>query len=177
MNYINLLCVSKKDNIGELLLLSIPIIFSILLIYGIILICEFYGKKDEKSISKLKRGTILFSISIVLVILSIFLMNQNVNYLMDSCGNRSALYKVGMAIFNIVKVIVPLIFIIKALYRLILQILSSKKEAKKELWQKVIRYIAIALSIFIIMSVIDILMGVFVDIPDSSGWVMCWCSD
>ena len=177
MDWFKLLCVSENNNaFGDLAMFAIPTISTLLLLYGIILICESIRRKEEKYIRKLKRGGIVLSISIVLIVISIFIMNANVDSLHDACGHTSPLYNVTKALFNIEKILVPVTFIIISFCTLIRWVLCEDKNVKKELGQKIKRYLIIAVAIFVIMTFIDALIGVFVDMPDStSPWIKCWC--
>ena len=176
MNLFNLLCVSKSNNtFGDLALFIIPFISTLLLICGIILICNNIEKKEKKSLDKLKRGTIAFSISIVLIVISMFIMNANANSLNDPCGSMSPFYSVTKALFNIEKILIPLAFIVMAFFKTIEWIICNNKDTKKRLGQDIVRCLVIALSIFFIMIIIDVLFAVFVDVPKTDGWATCWC--
>ena len=173
MNLFNLLCINDNKNSFEEFILSIlPIVSIILLVYGVIQICMNLGNKDN---GKLKRGTVAFLTSIILIVISIFLMNIKSNNLNDACGNVSPLYSLTKAIINIAMILVPISFIVMSFIRIIRWFFCKDKNTKKELGQEIIRFLAIALLIFSMMMTIGLLIDTFVDVPKTDVWATCWC--
>ncbi len=187
MNLINLLCVGRpKGNVIDVLyLLCLPSITMIFLIYGIKNICENVGKKEEYSKNKFKRGVFSFLIFLALSVVSLVILSANSNKVRDVCDNYSHLYRGLIAIFNIVRVIVPIIFFVKFI-SLIINWLATpieKRTSKKEVCKNVFRYIVITILIFFIVTIYSAFTGIVTKTTSSSdennsvSWATCWCSD
>ncbi len=170
MDLFNLLCVSRKASFeGDLLVPSLIFVSIVLFLYGIIKILVNYGKKDDTSKKKFRRGLISFVLFIIFAIISLFVIKINSKELVDSCNNIVPTYRVMKVIKNLIRIFVPLVFVIIAII-----VLVKNDENKKEKLHKFIRYIVLAISIFIILTTFDALIGIFEEIPESEGWT-CWC--
>ena len=171
MHLFNLLCVDRKVSFeGDLLIPSLIAISLILFLYGIIKMCDNSGKKDAFSKRKFKRGLISFILFIIFAALSLFVASIKSKEIVDPCNNYSPVFALANAIMNIVKIIVPIIFIIKAII-----VLLKNNIDKKEKLHKFIMYIVLAIFIFFAITIFSALFGIVKETPKSEGWSTCWC--
>lgn len=185
MDLFNLLCMRKPNTglIDILYLFVLPLIVVLLMLYGIINIVFNSGKKDSKSSKKFKRGVISFILFLVLGTILLFLLSANSNVVRDPCDQIGPLFSVTKALCNIIKIFVPLGFLLYSLYYvLILLFRKNDKQFKKALGKRIIRYIIIAILIFFMITFYDALIGLATKTSPSDGtnavsWATCWCKD
>ena len=184
MNLFNLLCVDRStSNTG--VILSFVIIFlvvtsSILITLGVSNICSNIDnyKKDDESKKKLKRGLLYFLISIIIAALICLIINTNKESFADGCnGDTSPLLLVSLSFVNVFMFISPLVYFVKMIITIIVYKSYSKNEmTKKELNKKILTYIVIMLSLFLIFLILSCVIGIFKEPSHAESYATCWCS-
>lgn len=152
----------------------LPIIVIIFLLLGVVLICKYCVKKNEKEKRRFKLGLIFFILSIGTMALSILIMSINSNLLEDACGSIAPIYSVIKSLFNIMRIIIPFGLIIGDVIFVIRILFTKNNAVKKELKTKIAEYIILALLIFIIMTIVSVCLGIFITVPESQIST-CWC--
>ena len=176
MNLFNILCQeSPSFDLKGALLLVFPITNLILLTYGITKLCEYGGKKDDKSKKEFKKGIISSAFFIVMSVILLIILSKSSSILKDPCDNTSPLYSVIKSLINCARVLIPLGFLILSLIKIIESVLKTDKETKRNLRKEAIRYILIAILIFVIITIFEVIMGAVVELPNDSPWKNCWC--
>ena len=176
MSLFNWLCQGSPsiDAIGVLVLIF-PIIDLILITYGIVKMCNYYKKSDEKSKKEYKKGVIAFIFYLVISIILLIILKATSSSLKDPCENVSPLYTVIKALLNIGQILIPFAYIIISIIELIMSVVIPEKEIKKEYRSKAIRYFAAAFFIFFITFIFRLILEIIIATPEEALWKNCWC--
>jgi len=176
MNLFNLLCVDGPDQNGIFLIMMIlPILFSVLFCNGIINIVKniLKRKTDAYANKKYKRGINSLTCSLIILAFVFVIIILNKGSLQDPCGNKSAAFSIMGSITRITQILVPLWFMILVILKIIKLVIKKNKLLKKE----IIADFVIALIIFLIFSLFGVIFGIVFPIDsESSSWAQCWCS-
>lgn len=172
MDLLYLLCIEDKNDIGAALFPAIGWILGIVsLIYGVINICNYYGKKDKRSKKKFKKGIIAFMLFVAIATVALLVMKYGPK---DPCENTRPIVSVILTISNIIKVLLPLIYILMAACSAFVSFFEKDKLKRKEYNRSIIKYIIIAILIFVIITVYVSLIHIVINIPREQ-WAYCWC--
>jgi len=175
MNLFNLLCIEKRQDNIELIFVGFAIISIIAFLYGIIQLCNNFRENDESHKKLFKRGLISFIVSLILIALVLFIMSTNTKSFVDPCNNSSQSLILIEALYNIIKKLIPLGFIIGAIVNSIRLFFEKDILNRKKLIRRIIKCFIIAILIFILITCIQVFMGNFVKIQKSSSYYTCWC--
>ena len=172
MNYINLLCIDERDVLEDIWLLALPIISWFLLIFGVIFMCTYFGKKDKKSKRKCRIGIIsLLLFTSLIFLFSLIISNVNTG----SCTGYGPIISLVRNVSKIIQIIVPLVYIVKSIVLCFKFLFSKNNLNREELKRKIIISISIAFLIFIIITITTACIQ-FPSHEEEVVWNSCWCS-
>ncbi len=96
-------------------------------------------------------------------------------FIADACEGLGPVVSIVKTIFNIIKIVAPISFIITGAFDLTKAVMSGDDKLMKETWSKLLKRGIALIAIFFVVFLVEFVMGLIADTdPDSKGWVACW---
>ena len=94
------------------------------------------------------------------------------------CGKEpDAWYLLLRNIFNVLKIGVPIIFLLYIVYQLIISFDKKKKKRKtgKELTKTIVKAVIIVIAVFLILTFLQAIIALLANNPEYDNYSHCWC--
>ena len=88
----------------------------------------------------------------------------------DACGGLGPIVAVVAGLFNIIKIVVPIILLIMGAIDLAKAVLASDDKEIKAATSKLTKRAIAAAAVFFAVTIVDVIMGLL----PSSNWKACW---
>lgn len=96
-------------------------------------------------------------------------------FIADACEGLGPIVSIVKTIFNIIKIVAPISFIITGAFDLTKAVMSGDDKLMKETWSKLLKRGIALIAIFFVVFLVEFVMGLIADTdPDSKGWAACW---
>lgn len=107
---------------------------------------------------------------------------MNIFLIADACEGLGPVVSVVKALFNIIKILVPIALLIYGVMDLAKAVMASDEKEIKGATSKFIKRAIAAVAVFFAVTIVDAVMGLVGkgedsgDGTDSSSWAACWNS-
>lgn len=102
---------------------------------------------------------------------------MNLLFIADACEGLGPIVAIVKTIFNIIKIIAPIAFIITGAWDLTKAVMSGDEKVMKETWGKLLKRGIALIAIFFVVFLVEFAMGLIADADEgSTGWAQCWNS-